>query len=385
MVFSSRRLPRLMLTATCLALLAACTTDHSDNTPKKRQGLPTAFALLSDNSVIQIWLGVEAKTRRRVLAPPSPNPVPGHYFAASKQGHSLFVLTSGGGSRSATLFALDPITLRTKDRYTLPAGVEFRSLAVGPKTGDLYLFGNRAGSRLNEVGYPEQDVIVGVINPQDEALTVTTVRSARGRDWLVYRGVVSADERRLFISYHGSDTTGADFLRISGKRLSRCTVKTRPGQGCIGDVHGNIEAYGAGIVASTGDSHVILQFDRDGRMTRLWRTKLRTHLVEFAVDRQSRRLYAIGSCNQSGGLSEIDTLAESARVVVPPSSQSGVCGERLAVSPDAVLALTNIEVPVFPEIPGAVRFINGEKGTLIRSVPTPSGPLDVLIEPQFGS
>jgi len=39
-----------------------------------------------------------------------------------------------------------------------------------------------------------------------------TARSADGHTWTLYQGSVSADEQRLYVSYHGPDITGLDWF-----------------------------------------------------------------------------------------------------------------------------------------------------------------------------
>src|SRR5439155_5294524 len=120
---------------------------------------------------------------------------------------------------------LDTATAEPLGSHQLAArGGVFRSLAVGPITGRLYLSGNRAGR-----------VVVMVLDPDTgTVLTDWTARERDGRDWSVYQGAVSDDERDLFISYHGTNTTGIDRFTIVGDGLQRCRGGRRPNAGCLG-------------------------------------------------------------------------------------------------------------------------------------------------------
>ena len=58
-------------------------------------------------------------------------------------------------------------------------------------------------------------MVVTVLDPDRGTLEATwPAREAEGHDWLVYQAAVSGDERDLFISYHGVNTTGIDRFTV---------------------------------------------------------------------------------------------------------------------------------------------------------------------------
>ncbi|MEW6637952.1 MAG: hypothetical protein AB1425_14195 [Actinomycetota bacterium] len=268
----------------------------------------------------------------------------------------------------------------------------FRSLAVGPKTGRLYLFGNRPGG---EIGGPagnngEEAAVVTVLDPDDgRALRSETVREDGGRAWSVYRGGVSADERRLFIGYHGG-TTGADWVEITPDGLDRCRKRVPAYQGCI-PAHGDVEAYGDRLLTATSDPPRIVETGREGEITREWDTKLEgNHMADFVVDDGADRLYALGSCGYTGGLSRIDLGTRQVEPLVPtqagldrPSERErAVCGERMALGTGSLLVVgKTARVVPQAEMPGSLLLIDGDTRIKVRAVDTPSEPVDVLVVP----
>jgi hypothetical protein len=114
--------------------------------------------------------------------------------------------------------------------------------------------------------------------------------------------------------------------------------------------------------------------------------------MEFATDPEKTRLYAVGSCAYAPGLSVLDlnaggapvTLEGGFRLLENPKSPilrvQNVCGERLAVTRDSIVVIAQTKRPV-PDagLPGALLVINGKSGELVRTIRTPSEPVDVLV------
>jgi len=101
---------------------------------------------------------------------------------------------------------LDPTSLHIKPLE--PIGVQdvaYRALALGPRTGDIYLFGNRIiGPDRGPRQGPPSDAVVTVLDSTN--LTVIhnwTVRPSAGLDWYVYSGSIDDQEHHLYVSYHG--------------------------------------------------------------------------------------------------------------------------------------------------------------------------------------
>lgn len=341
------------------------------------------FALLTDNRLLAVraQAGVVATELR--LAPAEDTSTiesTGHYMALGDNGSTLYVLASA----AARVAVIDVATTRMRATYSLPKNGVYRSLAVGRRTGRLYLYGNDA-----------KDVRVLVLDP-DSGARLETWRLVRpgGYNWWVYQGEVSPDERELYISYHGADTTGIDRFRIVGGRLERCEAAAAPGAGCI-SAHGGFTLHESHLLVATGD-RIVLKMDADGKERGAVDTGLDgNHLMEFVVDQQRGRLYAVGSCAYSGGFSATDlrgagvpttpTIPGEWRWLSTPEPPRvkirghEPCGERLALSSDSVLVVGRTAKPVPGTGPGELQFVDVRTGRVTRSVGTSSEPVDVLV------
>jgi hypothetical protein len=165
------------------------------------------------------------------------------------------------------------------------------------------------------------------------------VRARMSKDWLSYRGALSPDERRLVLSYHGRDTTGADLFRVSGQGISPAGRADRPGRTDIGWAHGAVASVGRRFLAATGSDR-LLEFDRTGRVTRRLPVRAeKAHLMDFAVD-ADRRLAYLSSCGIRPTTQRLH-LADGTRETI---SSGKVCGSPLAVHADRYLVLDATEV-----------------------------------------
>lgn len=322
------------------------------------------------------------------LGPTSPTPQVGRFLALSPDRDTLYVLVPWTRATRQVVTAVDLASLQIRERFRLPRGLAYRSVVAGSRSGRLYVVGNRPA--VNEVPAPT-DAVVTVLDPASGAVLSTwNVREADGHFWWVLDAAVSDDERRLYISYHGgcaaeSDlcTTGADWLDIGGDRARRCQRQTYPYGGCMGRVHGSVAVYEGGVVAATGEAPII-QIDRRGRMVQSWKSGIPgNHLMQFALDRKGRVLYALGSCGYRGGLSRIDLESGRSRVTGYRTSRAsgGVCGERLALGPESLIVVASNPTPVPQGSPSSLLFVDARTGSVIRSVATPVESLDVLVAP----
>jgi hypothetical protein len=321
------------------------------------------------------------------LGPKSPSADVGRFLALGRNGDTLVALVPWTPKARQVVAVLDAETLRVRARLRLPRGVAFRSLVTGSESGRLYIFGNRPAKRRPPA---PQGAVVTVLDPRRGAvLSAWNVRRADGRSWWVLDGAVSQDERRLYLSYHGgcseSDvcTTGADWLDISGGRARRCRRQPYPHSGCLGRVHGTVAVYAGSLIATTGGARIV-RIDGQGRVARTWRSGIpRNHLMQFALDRKQGRLYAIGSCGYSGGLTQIDLKAGRARVTGYPSSSTsdGVCGERIAVGPRSLVAAARNPEPVPQGSPSRLLVLDGQTGRMIRSLVLPVETIDLVVAP----
>lgn len=246
-----------------LLTLGACGTSRpaatgtSAATREVSAPLGAAFALLTDNRLVALRPGDGGVIAELQLAPdPGTADVgAGHYLASSQDGTRLFALLAAPpGAAEQILAAIDTAASTVRATYAVPReGAIFRSVAVGPQTGRIYLFGNRSTTSQPSGAVPTAaDVVVAVLDPGDGAVrTRWTVREAAGFDWRVYQGVVSDDEQRFFISYHGPNTGGIDWYDLTAGTPRRCPSPPEANAGCL-SAHGSFDLYGGGLLVATG-------------------------------------------------------------------------------------------------------------------------------------
>lgn len=361
------------------------TSQPAPTARRERASGVRIFSLLADRRLLAVSASTGMVETRLTLGSKSPVPDVGRFLALGRDGETLYVLVPWAPATPQLVTAVDPGSVRIRARFRLPRGVAYRSLIAGSESGRLYVFGSRPAAKNTPA---PATAVVSVLDAASGAVLSTwDVRKANGRFWWVLDAAVSDDERRLYVSYHGgcseSDvcTTGADWLDIVDDRVRRCRGHRYPYSGCLGRVHGSVAVYEDGVVAATGEGPII-QIDRQGRIARAWKTRIpRNHLMQFALDRKRELLYAIGSCGYRGGLSRIDLKSGRSRVMGYPSSSasSGLCGERIALGPESLVAVASNPLPVPKGSPSSLLLVDASTGRLIRSVPTSVETLDVLV------
>lgn len=348
------------------------------------------YALLADNRLLAIRAGDGAVVAEHPLATaPAPATDAGRYLALSPDGAHLVVLTLGAPEQGQRIVLIDAATGSLRATHSLTvAGVVFRGLAVGPRTGQVYLFGGRQeGAEAYPLPAgpprfcsPARSVIVAVLDPRSGVAHATwTVRESAGYDWQVYQGSVTDDERALFVSYHGPDTDGLDRFEMTDHGPRRCPVVAPLNRGCY-RAHGGFLPFGDGILVATGTQAILeIGSEQDGTIRRGFDTGLtNNHLMEFAVDRQAGQLYAVGSCGYGSGFSVVDLGAGKAATAAV-MGQPGLCGARLALGAEGTLVLGQAAQAV-PQagVVGAVVILDRRDGQVLRVVATPAEPVDVL-------
>lgn len=113
-------------------------------------------------------------------------------------------------------------TLQTVRSIALDRGVyTYRSIATTKDSPNAYLFGN------------DKSIVIMLTLELDSARLVasTVLKSDLQHDWSVYQGVISEDEREVYVSYHGVDTTGIDRFVIAPQKGGDCPTVPLPDRG----------------------------------------------------------------------------------------------------------------------------------------------------------
>jgi len=265
--------------------------------------------------------------------------------------------------RVPVLMALNVRTLAARKVTRLPADA-YTALAVGAKSGRVFAFGSL-------------DMEVEIVDPRTGNVEA---RPLRGGTQQMFSAAVSAEEDRVYVSLHGN-ASGVDGYDITGPKTKH--VLYLP-------THGNFAIVGDRILAATGGPQ-LQEYDLAGNLLRQVDTRLvGNHLMEFALDAK-RAIYAAGSCMYSGGLSRVNpgTNAMLGPVVRPaepdgrlPPAALPVCGERISVAASgAWVALAALRDGVDPlaNQTSSVLIVDTQTGAVLRTIPTTSGVVDVLV------
>jgi hypothetical protein len=286
---------------------------------------------------------------------------------------------------------VDARTLRTLCTHSLEPGVRYSSLLLG-RSGTVYAIGVRRveRGRWNSVltmADAETGELAGSQTLREADLT-PRVRFAK--DWWPYWTALSDDERRLVVSYHGGDTTGADTYRVSpgsgverdGVSEGRCPSRT-PRWGCetdmtdVGWAHGAVEAAGRGFVAASGGEDVLRVGRRGGETGRLHLRGHLGHLMAFELDAGRRFLY-VSACGARPGILRTDLAGAGRRMML----SGDFCGTPLALHANRFLLLaasrvTRLGFPSFRE--EGLRLLDLERPGAGRPIPRSAGALDAVV------
>lgn len=353
-----------MRAAGCLLLAAIVLWPGSTSAAAEH-----AYVLLRDNRLLVLDASSGGVVTRVALWPRGGRaPISGPRLTFSRDGRLLYALVDAEPDGVAVL---DRRTLRLGPRLGLDAGIRYRALALA-RDGTLYV----AGNRPRRVG---SDSVVTRLTPSGQTETLT-VREGGPHDWFVYSAALSVDGSRLILSYHGGCgegpvrcTGGADLLDTG--TLVRCEGQAYRDSGCLGDVHGTVEPYGEGWIAARGEPSVGT-LDREGRTLRTLDTRLRTHLMDFALAGDA--LYALGDCFKGAGVRVVSLADGSSRALGPRS----VCGSGAAAGARSLVVIRReVNVPLTPYRQSGVVLVDRRSGRVARVLATRSTPLDVLVHP----
>ncbi len=264
-----------------------------------------AYALLASGRVVAVSTGTGAILATRRIGPAPPIAIATPLLA--RRGNVLYALTPRRGGQALVL--LDTATLRIRERFMLPADIEF-SAAVVTRAGVAHMLGNRDGAPV-------------LVTLTDRGLTAPNeLRPAVGRDWLVISATLSSDDRRLAVSYHGQRTTGADIVDLGTGQREPCGPR-HPAIGCLAYVHGAAAFAGDDLVGTSGSTELAV-YGRDSEHRTIDTRLPRNHLMALARDASTGAIVTAVTCTVANAVSIVDVAEGRARV------HRSACGDVIA-------------------------------------------------------
>lgn len=296
--------------------------------------LGSAYALLQDGTAVRFALP-EARVlvRRRVGPPVHGQDAEAGRFVA-RRGSALYVLDPAS---KPTLTALDAATLAIRWQRPLDGDVHYRGVVVAGSR--LFAYGYRPGRAFGADRLREGAAVLTAVGIDGAAAGSWTVRPAERHWWWEWWGAASADGTTVALTWHGGCnadsgtlcTTGADLVDVSGAKPRPCP-RDATADGCVHAVHGAIEPYRGGWIATTGDE-TLLVLDRGGRVLRRLHSRLRDHVMSFVPDAAHRRLFVLGTCYLGvDGLRVVSLATGRSRLV-----GRHVCGSGPVLGPNGTI------------------------------------------------
>jgi hypothetical protein len=347
---------------TAVALIAVVVACQSVSTPAKPIPRSQGILILTASDHLQRLSSTTGKFEWDVaLGGETQSDFTAHLMAMTGDRTQVAVLVRGPVSQ---VVIVDATTGRELARHTLPAGLLYRGLYVGPISGHIYVFANRElGPDRGPTQGPLSDAVVTVLAADLSLMSTRTVRSSSGFDWFVYQGATDASESHLLISYHGPDTTGVDLIAINGNRVVNPCNK--PGEGCIRS-HGGFVSTSDHLYLATGSSPVI-EVDPTGTTVREIETGISNeHIMELAIDSTQSQMFIAGSCKYSSGLFAIDL--GSLRVRTLAKQFSNVCGERVFIPSASSVIVVDPDISIVDAATGRVEVRLQANGTAVDGI-----------------
>jgi hypothetical protein len=275
---------------------------------------------------------------------------------------------------------------RTPSGSSTPIALSQRHCRPGSES--VFVAGDTPTELVSPFGSIANAATIAVLDGKGRVVAAKTIRSPRlttGKvapyDWSVYSIAVNEKSRTIYVSYHGPNTSGADSVEIRGRRLIRCAASRDGGVACLRLVHGRIQAFRGGLLATRGTPPTLLLLRAGGAVETEWASGFRNaHLMEFA--RAGSRVFGLESCPKLGGLTAVDLDRNVARMLASPAAPGtarprGVCGERIAVLP------RDLRLAVAKSIEGLayLLFVDGRNGRVVATRRVTATPIDVAAVP----
>lgn len=381
------------VTAVVLSAVAVALVRHEDSrqtgpalpTPTaSASGGPVVYSLTAANQVV----AVDPRSRRvrwtvQVAPPPSSSITPGAMLGISGDGTRLYVLPAQSDTGGTSIHVLDAATGRAGPVIDLgtAAGPVYRTFAVHPRTGDLYVVGQDASHLVVSVVDPVRAVVLST------AVTRTLRPEPQVSD-LPYQAAMTADGSRLYYSYGpgSADLRGIDWAEVRGPALAPCHAAT-PGAACITSSPGQgfIVDGSSLLFADNSVPAQLVQTRLDGTVVSRASTGLQGTVGVVVLNRARRQVVALGTCDSQGGMNRVDPATGQVTVVVTPApagsepGASTLCGVRPALLSDGTLAISQVsQGHPTPELLGTLVFADSTNGHQVGSVTLPAQAVDVL-------
>jgi hypothetical protein len=301
-------------------------------------------------------------------------------LAATPDRRTVLALVREAEQGGDSVAVLDPVTLELRCTHALERDVSYLGLILG-RSGRFYAYGTRRAEppRRRDAVLTIGDARTGKLEP-----TQTLRHAARGEwrgsgaDWFAYAATLTPDERRLAVSFHGSDTTGADLYRVSPEsRVGHVGGRPRGGYTDIGMMHGQVAASGTGFIGTNAE-HGLVRLDRAGHVTRRIPVTPTSHLMDFASEAGGSRIYT-SLCRPRAVIQRLDLARRRSRRL--PTGRS--CGLPLTVRRH-VLVLSgpaSTKPGTRYEWPQRVLVVDLNHPTASFMIRRPGTPLDALVLP----
>lgn len=267
-----------MLVVFCVSIGTVCLAETAPSAERGALVKNDVYLYLANNTLVRTDEALSTWRASRIAPGATVGNAASSSLALSRDRRTLWVLSS----TSRVLVAVSPKTLAVRRTIKMPVGQQPRAVAVGPRTGRIYLayVVEHPDPKLHD---PPRDARVRVLNPAGtQRLSDTLIRSAAGkRSWFVHTLTLNDAERDAYLSYHGSNTTGLDSISIAGSRLTRCRKAAL--LGCWGQPHGSVQVVGEHVYAATGAPWVA-EYTSNGELERRLETGLgAVHLMELVM------------------------------------------------------------------------------------------------------
>jgi hypothetical protein len=285
----------------------------------------------------------------------------GHLLAAGPGGRTIYVLVRQ--SERDHVDVLESTSLEPVRRYRLAPGVDYAGIALG-SSGRIYAYGAR------RVAVGHRVPTITILAPDGATVATHAVPGRTDRDWSTHSGAPSADERRFMLTYHGANTTGADGVDLARGAPRRCASREAE-KACIFQIHGGVEPYRDGFLATTGSR--VVEVSRDGRIVRrLPLAPRNVHLMAFARDRS--QLY-VSSCGSRPAILRLELASDRVQTM-----RSGrFCGAPFAVGAGVLVISADRVRDGFAGRAPRLRLIDLADAGPGAQVPHRGRPLDAVI------